>query len=425
MQTILLVGGRGFIGGFIKAALRKRGFCVRVLARPQGRQLQDDEVAGDLLQMQQAQDWAQALQGVSVVVNAAGILREVGQQNFEDVHVRAPLALAQACAARGIRFVQISALGHPGDGGFIESKHRFDAQLLALPVDAVVLRPSVVYSLRGSYGGTSLLRALAAFPWRQLLPGDGHWAFQPICAEDLADVTAAACTQGERGIYELGCEQPIALHHYQSHWRRWLHIAGEKSWCVPLPLVKLQVWIGQLLGRGPVNRTIWAMLLRGNVLGEGEHQRALVAFGVQVRDVGGVLSAAPSQMQDRWAAQLYFLAPWLQWSVVALWLWSGVVGLVTPAREIEALAQDSLLAHAHPVALARAAAVLDVVLGLALAMHPQPRPVVVLMWLSVATYLLGFGLGLPTLFFDPLGGLVKNIALLPMLAVLWVLLDRR
>ena len=121
MQTILLVGGRGFIGGFIKAALRKRGFCVRVLARPQGRQLQDDEVAGDLLRMRQARDWTQALQGVSVVVNAAGILREEGLQNFEDVHVRAPLALAQACAARGIRFVQISALGHPADGGFIES----------------------------------------------------------------------------------------------------------------------------------------------------------------------------------------------------------------------------------------------------------------------------------------------------------------
>ena len=425
LQTILLVGGRGFIGGFIQAALRKRGFCVRVLARPQGRQLRDDEVAGDLLQMQQAEDWAQALQGVSVVVNAAGILREAGRQNFEDVHVRAPLALAQACAARGIRFVQISALGHPDDGGFIESKHRFDALLLALPVDAVVLRPSVVYSLRGSYGGTSLLRALAAFPWRQLLPGDGHWAFQPICAEDLADVTAAACTQGERGIYELGCEQQIALHRYQLHWRRWLHIAGENSWRVPLPLVKLQVWIGQLLGRGPVNRTIWAMLVRGNVLGKGEQQRALAAFGVRVRDVDDVLSAAPSQMQDRWAAQLYFLAPWLQWSVVALWLWSGVAGLVTPAREIEALAQGSLLAHVHPVALARAAAVLDVVLGLALAMHPRPRPVVVLMWISVASYLLGFGLGLPALFFDPLGGLVKNIALLPMLAVLWVLLDRR
>ena len=425
MQTVLLVGGRGFIGGFIKAALRKRGFRVRVLARSQGRQLLDDEVAGDLLRMRQARDWTQALQGVSVVVNAAGILREEGLQNFEDVHVRAPLALAQACAARGIRFVQISALGHPADGGFIESKHRFDALLLALPVDAVVLRPSVVYSLRGSYGGTSLLRAMAAFPWRQLLPGDGHWVFQPICAEDLADVAAAACMQGERGIYQLGCAQPIALHRYQSRWRRWLHIAGEKSWRVPLPLVKLQVWIGQLLGRGPVNRTIWAMLVRGNVLDEGEQQRACAAYGVPVRDVDDVLSAAPSQMQDRWAAQLYFLVPWLQWSVVALWLWSGVVGLTTPARGIDALAQGSLLAHAHPVALARAAAVLDLALGFALAVHPRPRPVVVLRWISVVADLLGFGLGLPALFFDPLGGLVKNIALLPMLAVLWVLVDRR
>ena len=40
-------------------------------------------------------------------------------------------------------------------------------------------------------------------------------------------------------------------------------------------------------------------------------------------------------------------------------------------------------------------------------------------------YTLVFGLGLPALWLDPLGGLAKNLVLLPTLAVLWVVSDRR
>ena len=425
MKAALVVGGRGFLGAFVVHALRRQGWRVRTLARPQGHPLGEDEVAGDLTLMLAEADWAHALEGVSAVVNAAGILREDGRQTFENVHFRAPLALAHACVARGIRFVQVSALGHPDDGGFIASKHRFDQVLLALPIAAVVLRPSVVYSARGSYGGTSLLRALAAFPRRLLLPGDGRWTFQPLSAEDLGEVAAAACSRGEPGLYDIGSAESISLHRYQMLWRQWLQIPGRGAWHVPLPLVKLQVWLGQALGRGPINRTIWNMLLRGNLIQSGSHQRATDAFGVRVRALDEVLSAAPSQLQDRWAAQLYLLAPWLKWSIVALWLGSGLVGLLTPAHEIEALAQGSVLERFSPAALARTAALLDLALGIGLMLAPRPRPVVLAMLVSVAAYLFVFGIGLPALFMDPLGGLAKNVVMLPALAVLWVLVDRR
>ena len=69
-------------------------------------------------------EWAPALEGVEIVVNAAGILRESGAQTFGAIHVDGPYALAQACVEKGVsRFVQLSALGAPEDGGFIESKH--------------------------------------------------------------------------------------------------------------------------------------------------------------------------------------------------------------------------------------------------------------------------------------------------------------
>ena len=120
-RTALVVGGRGFLGSFMVAALRRHGWRVRTLARPQGRTLGADEVAGDLTALRTPDAWQAVLDGVDVVVNAAGILREEGEQTFETVHVTAPLALAHACAARGIRLVQVSALGHRDDGAFQRS----------------------------------------------------------------------------------------------------------------------------------------------------------------------------------------------------------------------------------------------------------------------------------------------------------------
>lgn len=194
---------------------------------------------------------------------------------------------------------------------------------------------------------------------------------------------------------------------------------------MPLTWVRAQVWLGQWLGRGPVNRTIWNMLLRGNLTAAESHQRVQAEFGVQVRALGEVLDAEPSQMQDRWAALLYFLVPWLKWSVVLLWLWSGIVGLVTDAAVIEAMARGSYLQAMQPVLLARGAGVLDLLLGAGLAWAPRPRPVVLAMLISVAAYALVFGALLPQQFLEPLGGLAKSVALPPALAVLWVLVDRR
>ena len=74
--------------------------------------------------------------------------------------------------------------------------------------------------------------------------------------------------------------------------------------------------------------------------------------------------------------------------------------------------------------LARAGAALDGVLGLALLVAPGPR-VVLAMLALVAAYTLAFGIALPALWLDPLGGLAKNLVLLPALAVLAVLSERR
>lgn len=421
--TVLVTGANGFLAGFIVAALCKRGWkVIRAVRSPSHR---SDERHCDLAHAD-AIDWTHLLDGIDAVVNVAGILRETRGQYFEAIHHTGPLALAQACVARGVRdFVQISALGDPADGEFIASKHRFDAALLTLPLRAVVLRPSVVYASRGSYGGTSLLRALAALPWAVPLPGHGAWLMQPLEAEDLAELVVAALSGEQLGVFEVGCAEAISLRDYLLQWRAWLRIAGQRTVRVPVAVVDLAVAFSERMAAGPMGQTVWRMLKRGNVCAPDAHARLQQHFGTAPRDLTTVLAAQPSQVQDRWQAQLYLLVPVLRIAVILLCLLSAWAGFTTPAAQIETLSAGSLLADLQPVAWARFAGAADLVLALWLGSGWRPRWAVSATLGMVSGYTLVFGALLPALWLDPLGGLAKNLVLLPALAVLWVLSDRR
>jgi uncharacterized protein YbjT (DUF2867 family) len=424
-RCVLVVGANGFLGGFIVSALLAHGNRVLRGIRLHGWAAGVDERDCDLSRMCRPEEWREALQGVDAVVNVAGILRETRVQKFDAIHVATPLALAQACVDVGIkRFVQVSALGRTEDGEFIASKHRFDEALRQLPLSSVVLRPSVVYATSGSYGGTSLLRALAAMPGMHWLPGHGRWLIQPVAAEDLGELVARSF-DAEPGVYEVGAPEPISLRDYQQQWRRWLRIPGVRVVRVPEVLVELQVAIFEAIGRGPVGRTMWRMLRRGNVTGPSAHAQLQSTFGFAPRALADVLATRPSQVQDRWQARLYFIAPLLAWSIALLWLLSAWAGLVTPAARIEQLLAESRLAGFAPVTLARVGGVIDLLLGLWLATGIRPRLALGAMAACVIGYTLALGLMLPSAWLDPLGGLAKNLVVLPALAVAWVLADRR
>jgi uncharacterized protein YbjT (DUF2867 family) len=425
-RTVLVVGAAGFLGGYLVAALRKRGWRVLRGVRARSGALAADERECDLQRLLTPESWLPLLAGVDAVVNAAGILREEGGQTFATVHLNAPLALARACVEQRVQcFVQISALGLQEDGEFVASKHRFDHALLELPLRSVILRPSVVYAISGSYGGTSLLRALAAFPAALLLPGDGRWLIQPVAVEDLADLAARALESEASGVYEVGGPERMTLREYQQAWRQWLRIPGARDIFTPAGCVSLLVRFWETVGSGPVGETMWRMLRRGNVTADGESARVRRDFGATPRRLQEVLASAPSQVQDRWQAQLYFLAPALRLGVAVLCLISAWVGWTTPAAEIERLASGSMLGAMEPAAIARSAAALDLILGLWLLLGSRLRAAIAATMALVLGYTLVFGVALPALWLDPLGGLAKNLVILPALAVLWVLSERR
>ena len=145
VMRVLLTGATGLIGGTVLRALLSRGHRVTCAVRDPARLpagLAAEALSVDLAAVPPAHWWAERLAGVDAVVNAVGILRESGVQQFDALHHRGPAELLRACAQVGVRcVVQVSALGADEDAasGYHRSKRAADEVLRGLPLAGAVV----------------------------------------------------------------------------------------------------------------------------------------------------------------------------------------------------------------------------------------------------------------------------------------------
>ena len=158
------------------------------------------------------------------MVNCVGVLQSGARDSSRRVHVDATVALFKGAAAAGVkRIVHLSALGADADGktAFARTKAAADAALADIGVDAVILRPSLVYA-RDSYGGTAFMRALAGLPG--IIPIPAGVLFDPIHADDLALIVVRCLDRGAVAprLYEIGGPQRLSLGQIVAEMRAWL-----------------------------------------------------------------------------------------------------------------------------------------------------------------------------------------------------------
>jgi nucleoside-diphosphate-sugar epimerase/uncharacterized membrane protein YphA (DoxX/SURF4 family) len=420
MARILVTGAAGFIGRHVVAALlERRHSVVGVLRGPTPPSLADHSrftaIRKDLSTLTDAENWRDIVSGVDVVLNCAGVL-QAGRRTMTAVHERAPQALFAAAAEAGIsRILQVSAISADADTMYAQTKRAADESLMELDLDWVVVRPSLVYA-RGSYGGTSLLRGLAALPGAVVVPGDGGQTFRPVYMDDLVGILCELCETRtiKRYVIEPVGPEVMTLRDIVTATRRWLDLPAAPVMQIPMALVKTAAKVGDLLRWKVVNSTAVAQITHGNTGSSGSFAGL---YAPAARSMDDVFAATPSSVQDRWHAHLALLAPVVTAVLALMWLVTGVVGLVAGEPLAASIAESLGRESVDPRFFAWGGSAIEITIALLVLSGLPTRWLVtvqvgvILMFTAVLT------IALPHLWLDPLGPLLKNIPFLMLIAV--------
>lgn len=414
-MLILITGGSGFIGRHLAAGLEAAGHVV-IAAHRSAAPGDRRRIHADFTRDFDAAAWVERLRGVDAVINAVGIIRERGNQTFDAIHTRAPIALFDACAMAGVRrVVQISALGaDDGQTRYFATKRAADTHLSRLPLEWMIVQPSLVYGT----GGTSaaMFNLMASLPLVPL-PGRGHQLVQPIHVDDLVDAVFNAFERDDSWRQRIPLVGPhaLSLRDFLAALRDAMQLGAPRFVGMPMPLMRLTARLGELTGRGLLDRETLAMLEAGNIGDPSLTQRLLQRPPRAPQE----FIAREERSQAAMAARLSWLLPLLRVSIALVWIWTGVVSLgLYPREESYALlARTGTPASLAPLML-NGAAVLDLALGLATLLARRRR----LLWLSqmalIALYTLIITFKLPEFWLHPYGPLLKN---LPLLAAVYLL----
>ena len=199
-MRIVVFGGSGFIGRRVVSALCARGHEAVVPTRDRERAKQDLIVLPGARAVgfdpDSAASVSRALDGADAVVNLVGILHERRQGDFERVHGEFVRRLVSECRGRVRLFAQMSALGAAAASGSAYLRSKAKGERIVREAGAmrhVIVRPSVVFG-RGDSFATMFAGLARIFPV-MLLPC-AEAKFQPVAAEDLANLVAAAMEDG-------------------------------------------------------------------------------------------------------------------------------------------------------------------------------------------------------------------------------------
>ncbi|MEO3387223.1 SDR family oxidoreductase [Mesorhizobium sp. CAU 1741] len=438
--TILVLGASGLIGHALASRLRRAGYPVVGVARrfslAQKAALEGHVREADILRLD-----ASGLEnlfsrhGADIVVNCIGVLQDSSRRgSAADAHSGLVGRLAEAMALEGAAprlLVHLSIPGRPEEDKtqFSRTKRDADGILAASGAAHVVLRPGFVIA-PAAYGGSALIRALAALP----LDLPRHESSRPFATTDVNDIVRTVChvarrwREGERvwrTVWDVMEETPTTVGAVIDAFR--VHLGGPRRRLrLPAWLMRLGASAGDIAaGLGwspPIRSTALAEMRRGV---SGDPRRWMAETGIEPSSLGQTLARLDATVQESWFARLYLAKPAVIGGLAAFWTVSGVIALTVGFEA----AASILVGAGVPARLAQATTAVtslaDIAVGAAIAYRPTCRVGLMAGIALSLAYMAGAVVLTPGLWLDPLGPLVKTGPAILLMAVALAIMDER
>ena len=424
-MRVLVTGAYGLIGAACLARLHAAGHDVvaagRNLRSARRRLPYAQWIAADFRKLARAEAWQPLLQGIDAVVNCVGVLQDGLRDDVQRVQLDGTKALFDGCVRAGVkRVIHISAIGAEPDGpsAFSRSKAGAEAYLKELPLDWVILRPALVLG-PAVYGGTAMLRGIAAFPGVvPVVRADAR--IQVIGLDDLTETVAFALAPQApaKTVWEVAHPQVHRLADIVTAIRGWLGFPPRRVLTLPDAFARVVAVVADALGflgwRSPARSTSLAQLTAGVI---GDPARWMAETGIAPKSLDQILAARPASVQDRWFARLYLLKP--------LAILGLALAVIVPSAEQLAAVLGLRPNIARPMLPGAAWSVIAFLAGLGLLVRPAVRCALIVLLAAALVQIADHIVRPWTYFLGPLDFVAFKLPMVLLILFVFGILDDR
>ena len=289
-MRVAIIGGTGFVGGYLVEALLAAGHQPRLLVRPGSESKVSQAERCQLVtgSLSDAESIRKTVDQCDAVIYNAGILREIPRQGitFENIHYAGVVASVDAAVSAGVtRFILMSANGiYPPQTPYQDSKCRAEEYLQQSGLNYTIFRPSVIFGdPRGNMEiATQLYEDMVRQPipavgfHTGIRPSTGAVMMSPVHVRDVADAFVG-CIENPAAAnkeFVLGGPEEVS---WTSMLERIASAVNKRKIILPMPIALMQLAAAMLdwIPAFPVTGDQLTMLAAGNTASDAD-LRALI-----------------------------------------------------------------------------------------------------------------------------------------------------
>jgi uncharacterized protein YbjT (DUF2867 family) len=439
LPTIAVLGASGLIGQAVATELVREGFPVIAIARrftpTQKAFFADKAVECPVLDLT-AEDLSTlfARHSVEIVVNCIGTLQDSPQRGkAEDVHTgfvsRLTKALTLSHQPRLLVHLSVPGDDHDDQTAFSTTKRRAEKAITASAIPYVILRPGFVIA-SAAYGGSALVRALAALP----IELSAQELQRPFATTDVADIAGTIAHLGQRwgggerqwaAVWDVMDRAVPSVGSVLAAFRT--HLGG------PSRRLRLAPWMmtmGARLG-DLVSCFGWSLPVRTTALVEmrrgvsGKPESWIGATGIEPASLERILTRQPATIQEKWFARLYLVKPMAIGSLALFWIASGLIALTASFDAAVSILTGHGFARPLAEAITVISSIADILVGTAILWRKSYRMGLIAGIALSLFYMATAAAVTPSLWLEPLGALVKTAPAIVLMLVALAILDER